>query len=176
MEKEMFAFFKQLKRTYPNAKFLLITMDDRTEIIKKALEAGLQENDLRIVFGTRAEVPYLISLSHFSLFFIQPLFSKQGSSPTKHGEILGMGIPVVCNAGVGDVAEIVESTNSGLLVNDFSEESFQLAITQIPELIKYPKQHFREAALQWYSLETGIERYNKVYNQILLKREFTSNK
>ncbi len=171
MEKEMFAFFKQLKGTYPRAKFLLITMDEKTEIIRKAQAAGLEADDLRIVFGTRAEVPFLVSLSHFSLFFIQPLFSKQGSSPTKHGEILGMGIPVVCNAGVGDVAEIVNSTQSGLLVNDFSKESFQNTIAQLPAIIKFPKQHFRDAALAWYSLETGIERYYSVYNQILAKRK-----
>jgi glycosyltransferase involved in cell wall biosynthesis len=176
MEREMFAFFKQLKQNYPRAKFLLITMDERTEIIRKAEAAGLQEADLRIVFGTRAEVPYLISLSHFSLFFIQPLFSKQGSSPTKHGEILGMGIPVVCNAGVGDVAEIVESTQSGVLVHDFSEESFQRTIAQLPELIKQPKQHFRDAALAWYSLETGIERYFNVYSDIMTKRKANTGK
>jgi glycosyltransferase involved in cell wall biosynthesis len=171
MEKEMFAFFKQLKSTYPRAKFLLITMDEKTEILRKAETAGLNEDDLRIVFGTRAEVPFLVSLSHFSLFFIQPLFSKQGSSPTKHGEILGMGIPVICNAGVGDVAEIVNSTQSGLLLNDFSEESFQKTIAQLPAIIKFPKQHFRGAALAWYSLETGIERYYSVYNHILTKKK-----
>ena len=167
MEKEMFSFFKTLKKTYSNAKFLLITMDSPSEIIRKALMHGLQEDDLRIIAGQRQEVPFLISLSHFSLFFIQPFFSKQGSSPTKHGEILGLGIPVICNSGVGDIKEIVQSTNSGLLVEEFTEESYQKTINQIPELLKRPKQQFREAAFKWYSLETGIERYFKVYSQIV---------
>ncbi|MEI9956314.1 MAG: hypothetical protein WDM90_08440 [Ferruginibacter sp.] len=48
-------------------------------------------------------MPLLLSLSQFSVFFIKPCYSKQSSSPTKHGEIMAMGIPLITNSGVGDV-------------------------------------------------------------------------
>ena len=167
MEKEMFQFFKVLKSKYPLAKFLIITPDSKESIVKKAAENQVNEKDLVIIFGNRADVPTLVSLSHFSLFFIQPLFSKQGSSPTKHGEILGMGVPVVCNTGVGDVEEIVTSTNSGLLVHHFQENDYLQVITNLPGLISRPPTDFRNAAIQWYSLESGINRYFEVYQAIL---------
>jgi len=42
-------------------------------------------------------------LSNASLFFIKPVWSKKASSPTKLAELMGLGIPVFSNSGVGDV-------------------------------------------------------------------------
>jgi hypothetical protein len=49
-----------------------------------------------------------ISLFDTSIFFIRPTYSKKASSPTKQGEIMAMGIPLICNYGVGDTDEIVK--------------------------------------------------------------------
>ena len=68
---------------------------------------GLAQNKLIVKQGKRYEVPVLLSFSNYALFFIKPCYSKISSSPTKHGEIMAMGIPVITNRGVGDVEEIV---------------------------------------------------------------------
>ena len=42
-----------------------------------------------------------------------PSFSKKASCPTKMGEIMNLGVPVICNKGVGDVEEIMNITIIG---------------------------------------------------------------
>lgn len=160
---EMLDFFVVLQEQKPEAKFLFITSEDPEYVKKAASDRGIAEDRLVIVYGKREEVPTLISLSQLSIFFIQPYFSKQGSSPTKHGEILGMGIPVVCNAGVGDVDEIVESTRSGILVKELNKTAYQKAVEEIDELLQKEPSLFRNAAFKYYSLKEGVEKYSKVY-------------
>lgn len=163
---EMLDFFRILLRSKPNALLLFITPDKSGPIIDSALERGITIDRLAVISGQRNEVPTLLSLGHLSLFFIKPVFSKQGSSPTKHGEILGMGIPVICNAGVGDVDDIIEATQSGIVVKEFNATSYQKAINHIDEYLAKDKQVFRDAAEKVYSLKEGVENYTKVYKTI----------
>lgn len=166
MMDEMLDFFKQLLQTQPNSRFLFITGDTPEQITNEAMARGISKEKISVVYGQRSEVPTLLSLGQLSLFFIKPVFSKQGSSPTKHGEILGMGIPVICNAGVGDVDDIVETTQSGILIKEFTTASYQKAIAQIPAYLEKDKSIFRDAAEKVYSLEEGVENYCKVYQAI----------
>ena len=105
----------------------------------------------------------MLSLAHAAVFFIQPVFSKSGSSPTKHGEMLGMGLPVIANAGVGDVDSIISATNTGLLIGEFTPSSYAKAIEGLDAILQLPKEQMRKAAEDYYSLEMGVERYNAVY-------------
>lgn len=163
---EMLEFFAVLSKEKDNAKFLFITSDSPGFIYSKANEHGISRERVAVVYGKRAEVPTLLSLSDLSIFFIQPFFSKQGSSPTKHGEILGMGIPVVCNAGVGDVDEIVNSTKSGILVDKLNEEAYKIAIAQVDNMLQKNPDDFRKAAYRYYSLGDGVKKYEGVYKSV----------
>ena len=58
--------------------------------------------------ATREEVPRLLAAADLGIFLIKPVFSKTASSPTKMGEMLAVGLPIVANAGVGDVEQMVE--------------------------------------------------------------------
>jgi glycosyltransferase involved in cell wall biosynthesis len=161
---EMLDFFAQLSLTKPNAKLLLITQDDPLPILLQAKEKGITQARIVIRPASREEVPTMLSLAHAALFFIQPVFSKSGSSPTKHGEMLGMGLPVIANTGVGDVDSIISSTNTGLLIDEFTPSSYAKAIEGLDAILQLPKKQMRQAAEDYYSLEMGVERYNAVYS------------
>ncbi len=163
---EMLGFFKRILVKKPEAKFLFITGDNPSEILHRAEKLNIPKDKFIIRKASRKEVPYFILLSKFSLFFIQPLFSKKGSSPTKHGEILGMGIPVVCNSGVGDVDRIVRDTQSGLLVDKFEDAEYDKVISQIDSLLQTTPEKLRAAAEKYYSLEEGVKKYLSVYNRL----------
>lgn len=167
LENEMFQFFGQYHRQNPESVFLLITPDPPSKVEAVALRNKIPLAAIRVKSAKRNEVPSLLALSDFSIFFIQPLFSKQGSSPTKHGEILGMGIPVICNSGVGDVAEITKQYECGLLVNEFTQTEYERVLSELPTLLSKPKEVFRRAAQAHYSLEEGVRRYAYVYGEIL---------
>lgn len=163
---EMLDFFKVLLSEKPRAKLLFITRDDPNDILGTASSKGIPHSSIFIRPATREEVPTYLSLADAALFFIRPVFSKSGSSPTKHGEVLGMGLPVIANAGVGDVDSIMNSTGTGLLVNDFTEEEYRNAVSQLDDLLNIPKERLRAAACEHYSLETGVERYHRIYTQV----------
>ena len=78
-----------------------------------------------------------------------------------------MGIPVITNGGVGDVAEIVQSTNSGIVINEFTDEVFEIAIDEIVNHKNYDTAAIRQGAVKWYSLENAIEKYSRIYKSIL---------
>jgi glycosyltransferase involved in cell wall biosynthesis len=164
---EMLTFFKKLKEAYAHARFLFVTHSSQDMIIQKIRAAGLDEQDFLIMQASRKEVPVIIKASDVNISFIKPVYSKISSSPTKLGEVLSMGIPVICNSGVGDVKEIVESTDSGVVIDDFNDEEYQKAIDAIPNLLQKSPERIREASKKIYDLEQGIALYLKSYQKVL---------
>jgi glycosyltransferase involved in cell wall biosynthesis len=164
---EMLQFFKQVKKVYPTALFLFVTHSDPSIIEKKIAGLGLERNDFIIMESQRKEVPGVMKASDINISFIKPVYSKLSSSPTKLGEVLSMGIPVICNSGVGDVEQIVTATNAGYIIHDFSEATFSRAVQAIPELIQKSPSNIRNEARNIYSLDRGIELYGKYYQTLL---------
>ena len=111
----------------------------------------------------------MLSVSDISLFFIKTSYSKLACSPTKLGEILAMGIPVIANANVGDVAEILEQTKGGIALKQLNEKSFRESITYIPNLLNKNAETIRKNAQQYYDLKHGAAKYASVYQEILGK-------
>ncbi|MBE9467774.1 MAG: glycosyltransferase [Bacteroidetes bacterium] len=161
---EMLIFFKRLLIKKPNAKFLFISFDDSNLIKKTAEKNSISQDKIIVQKADRENVPSLISISNISIFFIKPVFSKKASSPTKLAEIMGMGIPIICNSNVGDVDEIINKTQAGLIVNNFSINEFDKIIDSIDEKIKISKEKIIISAQQNFSLQMGIEKYAKIYD------------
>lgn len=164
---DMMQFFKIINDKIPNAKFLFISPNEHEIIAKVANKMGLPENKIIVKNAKRNEVPGLLSFSEFSVFFIKSCYSKQSSSPTKHGEIMALGIPVVSNEGVGDVADIITESHSGLVLKELNEKEFQVAADKIAEEITIDKITIRNAARKYYNLDNAIEKYVKIYQEIL---------
>ena len=167
MLEEMLLFFKQLKNKYPKAKFLFLTHSNADQIYAKAGSLNVDKADLVIREATRNEVPQLLKASDANISFIKPVYSKISSSPTKLGEVLSMGIPVIVNGGVGDVQSIIEYTNGGYVLKDFSEKELKEAIDVLPQLVTRDPVEIRKKAEHFYSLQRGIELYRACYSALL---------
>ncbi|MBL0055610.1 MAG: glycosyltransferase [Chitinophagaceae bacterium] len=167
LTEEMMRFCKILLEQKPGVKFLFISPHRHEEIAAAAQKAGIPPDRIIMRKATRQQVPVLLSLSEFSVFFIRPCYSKLSSSPTKHGEIMAMGIPLVTNSGVGDVEAIVHRYDSGIIIRQFSETDFRAAADAMVSGKLFDPVRIREGAREFYSLETAIEKYNKIYHAIL---------
>ncbi|HLP20698.1 MAG TPA: glycosyltransferase [Chitinophagales bacterium] len=165
---EMLAFFKCLLEKKPGAKFLFITNEPAELVLSKACEMQIAADRFIITPAPSPLVPTYLSLSSISFFFIKPVFSKQASSPTKQGEIMGMGIPYICNTGVGDVDEIVKDTRSGYLVDHFTVEDYRKTVNTILTTTLNANE-IRQGAFKYYSLTKGVDNYNNVYCKLLSK-------
>lgn len=164
---EMLRLFAKIKARHANAKMLFITGDDAEMVYSKVGELRLIKADFKVVKAARTDVPYYIALGVASMFFVKQAYSKLASSPTKMGEIMGLGVPIICNAGVGDVKEITEDTGAGICLENFSEDELQRAANSFDKLLTIPKEQIRAGALKYYSLSKGIEKYESVYKKLL---------
>ena len=116
--KKMLIFFLFLKKKYSNLIFLFITpqINDLKKIVRE-LPKNKFLNDIRIVTAEREQVPIYLSCANVSISFIKRKFSRIAMSPTKMFESFAMGIPFLCNSGIGDVTSIIKNYNSGGIIN-----------------------------------------------------------
>ncbi len=166
MLEEMLALFKQIKEKYSTALFLFITHSHPDQIYSKAAALGISGSDLIIKEASRSDVPWLIKASDINISFIKPTYSKISSSPTKLGEVLSMGIPVIANSGVGDVEEMIKDAQAGYILHQFNEKEFQNAVDAIPSLLQKDPQSIRAKAEAIYSLKRGISLYLECYGSL----------
>ena len=160
---EMLDYFIALKSTKSNAKFLFVTGESPDYILQQALSKGVSSSDCVITSVLHHQVPAHISLFDQSIFFIYPSYSKKASSPTKQGEIMAMGVPLVCNSGVGDTDVIVKKYCSGLIIDEFSQKSYLHAIN---DPLEFDKNQIAKGASDYFSLTEGVNRYLRVYKAI----------
>lgn len=164
---EMMQFCKILLTEVPKTKFLFISPHRHYIIIDTAKQYDIPADRIIVKSAMRHEVPILLSFSNYSLFFIKPCYSKISSSPTKHAEIMAMGIPVITNAGVGDVEEITTKYNAGIILHSFTNDEYKKAAGLIASEKKFDNAEIIQGAKDYYALENAVEKYLYVYKKIL---------
>ena len=80
---------------------------------------------------------------------------------------MSMGIPVITNSGVGDTDEIIQKYKSGILIKEFTETEYLKAVEKIEDMLTWEKEKLREGAVDYFSLDKGIEEYLKIYESFL---------
>ncbi|MFZ1785134.1 MAG: glycosyltransferase [Ferruginibacter sp.] len=166
---EVMHFCKIVSDRIPAVKFLFIAPIRHKEIAEAAEKFNIPAEKMIIKKASRKEVPLFLSVSDYSLFFIRPCFSRKSQSPTKHGEIMAMGIPVITNRGIGDVEEIIEHYRSGFVVKAFSEEEYAAVVDKIMAGVKFDPDSIRNGAVAFYALSAAIEKYRRLYDNVLNK-------
>jgi glycosyltransferase involved in cell wall biosynthesis len=166
MTHEMFAFFKRLLLKHPDFVMLILTKDDREKVVNEAATEGISPDKIFVTYAPREKVPAFLGISDCSIFFIRPTFSKTASSPTKHAELMGMGIPVICND-IGDTGNIIKATRTGIIVKEFSDKDYDHALEILPHLLETSRGVIRKAAFEYFDLKMGVEKYAALYLKIL---------
>jgi glycosyltransferase involved in cell wall biosynthesis len=169
MADEMLDLYKVLLQHNPTLRFLILSHDDLEPLRKRASTLGIPQSYLVHVVAERKDVPSLMSLMVASVFFILPAYSKKASSPTKQGELMAMGVPVICNDGVGDSASIVNQYRSGWVLSACTEDEYQKVADNWGEIVSLDKGLTRKGAVDYFSLENGVNSYFEIYYSILSK-------
>ena len=166
MVEEMLAFFRvQLERD-PGAIFLVISREPADEILATATANCVPKDRLVVQSASRADVPKLAAAADYGLFFIQPVFSKKASSPTKMGEFLALELSMVTNGDVGDVARIMAETGAGVVVEAFEDRAYREALEELDRL-RPDMERWRQSSRRWLDLQTGIDRYDAIYRSLI---------
>lgn len=161
---ELFRFVRQAMGRFPGARLIVLTRE-RDAALSALRESGLPPDRVTIVSADPSAVPGWLAHAHAGLALYRPGFSRQGTCPTKIGEYLATGLPVVVNAGIGDVDDLIGATGVGVVLPEFSSGAYDRALDRLEQLWADPAlaARCRQAAASRFSLESGIERYRAVY-------------
>ncbi|MBY6016080.1 glycosyltransferase [Qipengyuania gaetbuli] len=153
----------------PDAKFDILTRDDAGRIRAELDPEGNLGARLRIGARSPKEMPAAVHSHDLSVMFFTDGLSKLGSAPTRLAEVLGCGLPVVVNEGVGDVAKIVRENRVGVILDGSGSDQIKAALRDLNELMQDPdlKKRCRATAETVFSLETGTGAYRELYSSIL---------
>jgi len=81
------------------------------------------------------------------------------------GELLAMGIPIICNNNVGDVEEITIKTKAGFCVKEFSKQSFSEIIMKL-ETSFFNSKDISMSSKEFYNLEEINTIYFSIYKNL----------
>jgi glycosyltransferase involved in cell wall biosynthesis len=165
---ELVSFLRLAHDDDPSVLPVVLTQSDGEMIAKRLRMSGI--SDYRVLKVAPAEVPRYLKAADFAVSFIKPCYSKLASSPTKVAEYLAAGIPVVCNTGIGDLDEIIEREQVGVMVKELNPCGYKQALERIERLIEGPDlaARCRAAASRRFDLEhVGAFRYGRLYRRLL---------
>lgn len=162
------AFLTVAAERDPDAAFELTTMDDAAQVRAALDPEGRLGERLTITPSAPDNVHTVLQRQTASVMFFTDGLSKLGSSPTRMAEILGCGMPVVANEGVGDVALIVRQYRVGVLAESAEPEAMARAWDALLALLDDPdlSARCRKAAEDIFSLEAGTAAYARLYREL----------
>lgn len=162
------AFLKVVAERDPDAVFELTTLDNAAQVRAALDPVGRLGDRMTIAPCAPDQVHTVLQGQTTSVMFFTDGLSKLGSSPTRMAEILGCGMPVVANDGVGDVAYIIRKYRVGVLAETAAPDAMARAWDALLELLKDPdlRARCRQAAEEIFSLEAGTAAYAQIYREL----------
>lgn len=167
------AFLAVAAKRDPQLRFELTTRDDPAKV-RAAIGGDMDlQSRLSIAPSPSERVHEVLQGQVASvMFYAGGEISELGRSPTRMAEILGCGLPVVANEGVGDVAQIIREHRVGVLVSGSSQQEMAVAWDELEQLLADPDLagRCRRAAEAVFSLEAGTAAYSALYAKVIDKR------
>lgn len=167
---EMAHFFLALRARRPTARWRILTQTDPDSVRRRLERAGVDPTALDVRFVPPTEVSSTLKGCLAGLSFRRPTFSQIAASPTKVGEYLAAGLPVVTNRGIGDLDQLIEQERVGVVVAESGERAWAEAVDRLlvlgadPELAARCQRLARES----FGLATvGGPRYVATYRRLL---------
>jgi glycosyltransferase involved in cell wall biosynthesis len=170
LTEKMVDFFASVVRRNPRAHLLWLTTGSHDRVREVMNSRNVRAENFSVFSVAAADVPSYLAAADAGLAFIKRCLSKIASSPTKNGEYLACGLPLIINAGIGDSDALVERWQAGVLITDFTEDEYAAAARAIETMVSAPdaRERARRVAEQLFHLEAvGGERYASLYQRVL---------
>jgi glycosyltransferase involved in cell wall biosynthesis len=166
---EMLRFFDLIRRARPGSQMTVLTNGHADFVHGEATRLGLPDAVIRIQSLEPEEVPLELASHDLGLILIAGTLGLAASSPTKMGECLACGLPVVAEETIGDAADILLKGGVGCLIDSSRSDSWDEVVRSALELCDNPgiRQKTAAAARRHYALSAGIQRYAEAYRNCL---------
>ncbi len=169
LTQQMADFFAVFRRQRPDAHFLWLTNGSHERVKGVMSNRNVPADQFSVLSVPARMVPSYLSAADAALSFNKPSFSKLASSPTKNGEYLACGLPLIINAGIGDSDALIDDWNAGVMLEDFTDSEYAEAGTFIEAMAAKPgtRKAARAIAERLFDLQTvGVERYADLYERV----------
>lgn len=170
MTDEMTRFLAHAHRQDPSTFSMILTQSRAEEVAGRLRGLGLKDDDFFVAQVAPADVPRYLRAADVAISFIRACYSKLSSSPTKIAEYLASGLPVVCNTGVGDLDELIETDRVGILISEFTPEAYERALAELASLRQdqdLPERCRASARRRFDLVEVGGPRYRRLYRRLM---------
>jgi glycosyltransferase involved in cell wall biosynthesis len=189
LTEEMVRFVAIAREVVPALRWQVWTQSGERTLDRYLAQFGLSD----IVYVRQISPERILSdlsrQADAGIAFIKPCLSKLASSPTKIGEYLAAGLPVVVNTGIGDVDELILGPDGpgsrgdcptapaprvrkgwvGVVLYEFSEAAYREAAYALLDLLAEPgiRERCRDTARRHLDLRgVGWVRYRSIYGQM----------
>ncbi|MCE2995554.1 MAG: glycosyltransferase [Cyclobacteriaceae bacterium] len=98
-------------------RLIILTEQDRGEVIKKCLARGIEANFVFVQRAKHEEVNAYLSAADFAFSTIKPVPSRLYCSPIKNGEYWANGLPILTEMNIGDDSDIIAEEGGGVIVD-----------------------------------------------------------
>ena len=124
----------------------------------------------KIIPSTQTEMATIIPSYSFGLSVckLDSGPSLSAAMPTKIGEFLACGRPIVVNKGLGDMDSFIKEFNAGVIL-DGTNQNLRESAASLVSLLGDPEtpQRCRALAEKYFSLEVGTKKYFDIYQRML---------
>ncbi|MDT5294385.1 MAG: hypothetical protein QOJ76_1265 [Acidobacteriota bacterium] len=148
---------------------LVLTQTAPEPIIARLRALGVPADSFFVGKVPPGEVPRYLKASDIAVSFIRACYSKLSSSPTKIAEYLAAGLPVVCNAGIGDVDEGIEGDRLGVVLREFDDDGLLRALEAVEALRREGgvAERARASAERRFDIgRVGGAKYRRLYRRL----------
>lgn len=155
----------------PKTFALFLTQSDPRLISQPLIERGFAESDFFVGKVGADKISGYLHASDVGLSFVKSTFATKSRSPTKIPEYLACGLPVIANAGVGDVDALLRADRTGVILSEFSRTAYAAALDDLAELLLETgllAERCRSSAKIRFDLETvGAKSYRRLYDAMI---------
>jgi glycosyltransferase involved in cell wall biosynthesis len=165
---EMLRYFLRLRLRRPDARMIFLNRHDHALIRASAEALGVPADALEIGAVAHADMPSAMRRLDASVMFIRSNVADVARLPTKLGELLGCGIPVISNSGLGDVPTILAEESVGVTLDVFDTSDLDRGVDELLALTARPDTgaRCRIAAERHFALPQGIAQYDALYRRL----------
>ena len=160
----MLSFFKTFHQRYADSALEILS--PQADSVRQLIHESSIQHRIELATVPFSNVRNHLLGAHVGLLFYRPGFSRIGTSPIKFAEYLWAGLVIVATAGIGDMDELIQKYQVGVVLNGDHDE---MAIEDMVKLLTDPelKKRCHWVAKRFYDLEDGVKQYEAVYGSVI---------
>jgi glycosyltransferase involved in cell wall biosynthesis len=166
----MFGLFARIQQKFPDTFLYMLIPEYDHEAARNYLSTyGIPEDCYLLEEVPHQEVGHHIGLADAGFLLRETHEVNKVSSPTKFGEYLAAGVPVILTQGIGDYSDMADRMQVGLTLNMTSAEVSAEDFSRIESFIQNVKENRRI----WSERCTGVAKRNldwEKFGDILIRK------